>query len=88
MPDDLPGLYLRVCRLLARRSGSMVRCEVSRITADAVCVDALARLALAARRHGCSIRLQGASRELCELIELLGLSDVLGEPAPVEPEPG
>jgi anti-anti-sigma regulatory factor len=41
-------------------------------------VDALARLQLAARRRGCELRLRGLPRELRELIELAGLTAVLG----------
>jgi hypothetical protein len=44
-------------------------------------IDALARLQLALRPHGLEILLCGAPEELVELIELVGLSDVL----PVEP---
>lgn len=45
-------------------------------------VDDLARLQLAARRHGGSIRLRHTSGELAELLTLAGLADVLGtEPA-------
>ena len=48
-------------------------------------VDELARLQLVAGRLGCSIRLRGAGVELCELIDLVGLGDVLlgdtGRPA-------
>ncbi len=44
---------------------------------DLATVDALARLQLAARRLGRSIRLRHASRELRELLSLAGLSDVL-----------
>jgi ABC-type transporter Mla MlaB component len=40
-------------------------------------VDALARLQLGARRSGCTVRLANASRELLELVELMGLTDVL-----------
>ena len=74
---DLPGLYRRVCGLLERRDTPVALCEVERVNADAVTVDALARLQLAARRHGCQIRLQGASNELRELVCLMGLDDVL-----------
>lgn len=44
---------------------------------DVGTVDALARLQLAARRLGRSIRLRQASDELQELLSLAGLSDVL-----------
>ncbi|HET9255282.1 MAG TPA: hypothetical protein VFO16_08785 [Pseudonocardiaceae bacterium] len=39
--------------------------------------DQLARLHLHARRQGCSIRLRGASAELVELLELVGLAEIL-----------
>ena len=45
-------------------------------------VDALARLSIAARRLGWSIRLRDACAELAELLELVGLDvrlEVLGE---------
>lgn len=41
-------------------------------------VDALARLQLAARRSGYELAVKDAPRDLLELIELAGLSDVLG----------
>ena len=44
---------------------------------DAVAVDALARLQLAAFRHGCKVRLQGSSPQLRRLVEFMGLNDVL-----------
>ena len=43
------------------------------VDADAVTVDALARLQLAARRHGCQVRLRNASSELLELVAFMGL---------------
>ncbi len=52
-------------------------CGVDGVAADAVTVDALARLQLAASRHGCEVRVRGASRELLELLALMGLSDVV-----------
>jgi ABC-type transporter Mla MlaB component len=75
--SDLPGLSQRVCRVLGRYEGHALLCDASRVTADAVTVDALARLQLAAHRHGCRIRLQGASSELLELLSFMGLDDVL-----------
>ena len=45
--------------------------------ADAATVEGLARLALDARRLGCQLRIEHASRELCELIAFMGLQDVL-----------
>jgi ABC-type transporter Mla MlaB component len=74
---DLPGICGRVCALLERSGAGVALCDVSGIEPDAVTVDALARLQLAARRHGCQVRLRGASDELFQLVAFLGLADVL-----------
>jgi ABC-type transporter Mla MlaB component len=75
--EDLRGLCDRVCALLQRTRPSVALCDVAGVPADAVSVDALARLQLAARRHRCVIRLRGASDELRELVAFMGLQDVL-----------
>ena len=49
---------------------------MSTVSLDAV--EALARLQLAARRKGLDLRLHVVSRELRDLIELAGLTQVLG----------
>jgi ABC-type transporter Mla MlaB component len=46
--------------------------------ADLGIVDALARLQLAARRSGYEVAVTDAPDDLLELIELAGLTDVLG----------
>jgi ABC-type transporter Mla MlaB component len=74
---DLPGLYRRVCGLLEGSDTAVAFCEVERVNADAVTVDALARLQLVARRRGCQVRLRGASDELRELVGFMGLDAVL-----------
>jgi ABC-type transporter Mla MlaB component len=74
---DLPGLCNRVCGLLATSGAELVLCDVHGVPADAVTVDALARLQLAARRFGCRVRLRGASPELRRLVAFMGLEDVL-----------
>ena len=74
---DLPGLCERVCALLERIDRDVVVCDVHGVPADAVTVDALARLQLAAQRRTCQVRLCGASRELLELVAFMGLRDVL-----------
>jgi ABC-type transporter Mla MlaB component len=56
---------------------TFVFCDVEGVKADAVTVDALARLQLAARRQQCRVRLRGASPELRELVAFMGLSHVL-----------
>ena len=77
--DDLPGLCDRVCALLASHPPGIVLCDVAGVEPDAVTVDALARLQLAARRRGCEVRLRGASPTLRELLRFMGLPDVLPE---------
>ena len=74
---DLPGLCERVCALLTATRAEVVRCHVTGVAADAVTVDALARLQLAARRHGCRVLLHSASPELLDLVAFMGLRDVL-----------
>jgi ABC-type transporter Mla MlaB component len=74
---DLPALFERTCALLQAIGPRVLRCEVAGMPADAVAVDALARLALAARRHDARIMLIGMSGELRELVVFAGLDDVL-----------
>lgn len=74
---DLPGLCDRVCVLLERSRAGVAVCDVGGVEPDAVTVDALARLQLAARRRGCQVRLRHASPELLDLIAFMGLSHVL-----------
>jgi ABC-type transporter Mla MlaB component len=75
--DDLPGLCDRVCALLEELRPAVALCDVASVPADAVTIDALARLQLAARRHGCQVRLRHTSDDLRELLDFLGLTDVL-----------
>jgi ABC-type transporter Mla MlaB component len=77
--SDLPGLSDRVCALLRRTGAEVAVCDVAGVAADAVAVDALARLQLGARRHGCRVRLRNASPELRALVAFMGLADVLTE---------
>jgi ABC-type transporter Mla MlaB component len=76
---DLPGLFERTCRLLEGSSTEVLCCDVRSVAADAVAVDALARLALAAHRQGSRMRLCGASDELRTLVAFMGLAEVLRE---------
>ena len=76
---DLPGLCERVCALLRERRPDVAYCDVDGVEPDAVTVDALARLQLAAGRSACQVRLSGASEELRALVAFMGLGDVLVE---------
>jgi ABC-type transporter Mla MlaB component len=77
--SDLPGLCERICALLEASGADVALCDVNGVEPDAVTVDALARLQLAARRHGCRVKLRRASSELRELVAFIGLSDVLAD---------
>lgn len=77
--EDVPGLHQRVCAVLASAGPGLLACELADVAADVTAVDALARLALAARRHGCHVRVLGASPELRELVAFMGLDAVLSE---------
>ena len=74
---DLPGLRDRVCALLSESGATFAVCDVAGVPVDAVTVDALARLQLAARRLSCRIALRHASDHLRDLVGFMGLSDVL-----------
>ena len=73
---DLPGLCDRVCALLGE-GPNLAYCDVRGVEPDAVTVDALCRLQLAAKRYGCVVRLRNASPELRELVAFMGLTYVL-----------
>ena len=79
---DLPGLCDRVCALFAASAPEIALCDVATVDPDAVTVDALARLQLAARRRGCTVVLRNASPPLVDLVALMGLTDVLPERRP------
>jgi len=75
--SDLPGLYARVCALFTANKGATLVCDVIEVAVDAVAVEALARLQLGARRHGCTVRLLSVPRELVDLVSFMGLQDVI-----------
>ena len=77
-PDDVPDLIERVSRGIVRADSTIILCDLARLAdADMATVDALARLALRARRMGCAVTLRDPSTELLELVGLAGLGEVL-----------
>jgi hypothetical protein len=74
---NLQELCDRVCKALESSGAKVALCDVSRARADAVTVEALARLQLAARRRGCRANLCSPSTELRTLVEFMGLGEVL-----------
>jgi ABC-type transporter Mla MlaB component len=75
---DIPALCAQARRLLESADADRLICDVSAVVdADAVTIDALARLQLTARRAGSQVGLKNASRELRDLLDFAGLSRVL-----------
>jgi hypothetical protein len=63
-----------------------VVCDAGALPPDAVSVDALARLALEARRHGCRVELRNVPAELGRLLAFLGLDRAVGVSGGFEPQ--
>ena len=77
-PADVASLIDHVVLGTQANAPTVILCDLAQLTdADMATVDALARLALRARRLGCSISLRDPSSELCELVAFAGLGDVL-----------
>ncbi len=89
-PAHVPGVCERVRVLLQAGDADLIVCDVGALVdADAVTIDALARLQLSARRLGLPIRLLHASSELQELLAFTGLGDVVTQcPATARAEAG
>ena len=67
----------RTVVVVVRGDVEVVLGQVVGLRPDLALVDALARLQLAARRLGCSVRLRDPCQELRELLDLVGLADVV-----------
>ena len=88
--DSAPADVRALCSVLVGLDfgcGPIV-CDVAVAPVDVGTVDALARLALAARRRGHPLLLRNASAELCELVALVGLTPVLPCPTASRVESG
>jgi hypothetical protein len=76
--DEIPALCERVHVLVEGCNADLVPCEVGGLDdPDALTVDALARLQLTALRLGRRLGFRDACGELRDLIEFLGLGDIL-----------
>lgn len=75
---EVRWLCERVRFLLEGRGTTRLVCDVRGVEdPDAGTVDVLARMQLTAQRHGGTLELRGAGRQLRELLGLTGLSEVL-----------
>ncbi|MFJ2444304.1 MULTISPECIES: STAS domain-containing protein [unclassified Streptomyces] len=81
-PADVPGLYedlsTRLTTTVPAGPGKVI-CDVGGLVRPGLpAVDLLARLHLAARRHGRHLHLRGVPRELGPLLDLVGLGGLIG----------
>ncbi|MFJ8160719.1 STAS domain-containing protein [Streptomyces sp. NPDC096136] len=85
---DVPALCARVGE--ACRDGPReIVCDARAAgTPSLATVDALARMALTARRHGTPFKVTGADPALRALLDLVGLVELLGQPEQREPPGG
>lgn len=76
-----------VAELIQATGPTCVVCDVGDLTRpNAACVDLVCRLRLVARRLDCRVRVRGASADLVELLDLMGLCDVLDDESVLESE--
>ena len=83
---DVVAACARLRALAAGEGIERVACDVGELAAELAAVDALARLALVARRLGCPLRVRRASPQLRDLVELCGLTERLGVEGERQPE--
>jgi len=74
---DVQALCERLRAVIAASDVQVVVCDVAALPANARAFEALARLQLTARRLQRRIRLQRASPELQQLLQFVGLADVV-----------
>ena len=74
---DVEALCDRLRAVIATSDAQVVVCDVGALPANARAIEALARLQLTARRLHRRIRLQRASPELQQLLQFVGLADVV-----------
>lgn len=75
---DIPALCDRVRAVLSRSDAEVVVLDVSGVSdPDAVTLDVLARVVLAARRLGRQVWVRNAGEQLRELVTLAGLWDIM-----------
>ena len=78
---QLEALCRRARRRMEGSDADAVTCDLGALDqADAVAVEALARLRLAARRRGMAFDLRDASPRLKALISFMGLKDIIERP--------
>ena len=78
LTDDVVARTCAALTMRLRAGGvSRVVCHLDRVGSDLAAVDAVARLALTARRAGVAFDLRGLDPDLPALLQLVGLSGLL-----------
>ncbi|MGN6377920.1 MAG: hypothetical protein ACTHNU_03115 [Gaiellales bacterium] len=75
--EDITPLCMRVHVILRTTRAEVALCDVRALAADAVAINALARIQLTARRLGRTVWLRSVAVDLCDLLTLCGLAEVL-----------
>jgi len=75
---DVPALCGQVAAVLRTSGAEVVVCDVAGLEADAVAIDALARIQLAVRRMGRRLMVRDAADDLLDLLAFAGVAGVLG----------
>lgn len=84
--DRLAAACTSLGLLLDTSDACLVVCDVGALAgAHTATVDAVARIALTARRHGRPVHVRHANPSLRHLLELMGLADVVGLEPPAPP---
>jgi hypothetical protein len=82
-PEDVIDLIVRVRGLCEAGDVELVVCDLGMVVhPDAGTVDALARLQLMTRRLCRRVAFENAAPRLQELLDLMGLADILPQPEP------
>jgi ABC-type transporter Mla MlaB component len=77
-PSDLPTLCAAVRSRIERSAAGVI--DLGAVASpDAVTIDAMARLALVARRLGCRVRLRDVPDELRQLLAFTGLAAAVAD---------
>jgi ABC-type transporter Mla MlaB component len=74
--ENLPALADSIGLRLNAAQANIALVDVAGLNADAVSLEALALIALRARRAGCQLHLRGSSSNLRAMIELAGFGEL------------
>ena len=85
LTDGLCGV---VRDMLESEGVDLVTCDASGVAGDLELIGALARMHVTAEQLGRGFRVRGAGSELCLLVEVVGLADVLRVHPEVRPSDG